>query len=70
MRDRANINVSGLDFGAIALAMFLVGWMGLTAWNWNSAREACVDLLTEPSSDSKRPTPQDVRECAEDLLGK
>ena len=59
-----------VDLGAIALAVLLATAMAVTAWNWNSARHDCTQLLQRRPTAEREVNPRDVRQCASTLLGK
>ena len=68
MTERRKIEIAGLDLGGLAFALLLATWLVVNAWNWNSARSACAAAGT--ASERGAPNGDEIRECAEELLGK
>jgi hypothetical protein len=58
-----------VDFGAVVLGVIIATAMVITAWNWNSARHDCTQLLQHTQAE-RSATAQDVARCAKTMLGK
>ena len=67
MTERRRVEVAGVDFGVVAVAVVIATWLVVNSWNWDAARATCAELIRTGDSDASATA---VSECAEELLGK